>query len=991
MSLETLFKKAQLEAGPAIWSQGVIMTRDGSQFFEEAHSQETERIFQVLVKGEKVSPRVLLWPEDEDWDCDCNGDSPCAHVAGTLIALKQNLVKKRSAAPGEKTAAANSLSLEYHFRRSPRGLTLERFLTNGERKKPLTGSVRAYVAAFEAGRIQSPPIVANRADFEVDAILSSSGGAQLLNRLQLTGLFKVFIFEQKFFLDDQSIQVSSEFLKGLCELVDEGTGYRLRRVKNPTVTEVFPLGVALCTDTLKLITENRLSDEEMRKLSGEGLYFSPEQENFLRTHVLPDLEKKVPIDIKSLKLPQLLVLEPRLDFVTEYSTGGELEVLAKVVYGEPALAELNPASFELVASAQTAQRKAYQSILRNKARERQLIQRLGQELNLGLGRRLNLRGTEAIEMSQKLKRFGVEAAPLQKFAVQSAEAWQLNVDYQNGVCEFSLQSSDGEKKIAFEDLHRAWQGGERHVSLMDGGWVELPKTFMDKHARRLADFLAARDPYTKKIPLSAELDLMVLCEDMSTAMPQTLRDRKDQFAAFAGLPPLQVPADLQVELRDYQKQGVRWLNFVRDISMGALLADDMGLGKTLQSLCVLRGRSLVVAPTSVLRNWENECRRFRPQLKVHFYHGSQRRFPENLEDNSLLLTSYGLLRSDIDQISGVTWDTALLDEAQTLKNPDSQIAQAAFKLRANFKVALSGTPIENRIDDLWSQFQFLNPGLLGERRDFREKFQAEPSRWLRARIRPFILRRLKKDVAKELPPRIENILNCELGAEERELYEAIMGATRQDIVSKLQTGGSVMEALELLLRIRQACCHPALLPGQAASFGDMASSKVQLLVDSLQELLAEGHKVLVFSQWTSFLDIIQRHIKKSLDEDVLRIDGGTTQRQSVVDKFQNEPHARVLLISLKAGGVGLNLTAADHVFIMDPWWNPAVERQAADRAHRIGQKNTVMIHKLVTLNSVEEKIVALQEKKKDLAESILEGSGTAAAELSRDDLLELLN
>ncbi|MBW2666983.1 MAG: DEAD/DEAH box helicase, partial [Deltaproteobacteria bacterium] len=312
-------------------------------------------------------------------------------------------------------------------------------------------------------------------------------------------------------------------------------------------------------------------------------------------------------------------------------------------------------------------------------------------------------------------------------------------------------------------------------------------------------------------------------------------------------------------------------------------------------------------------------------------------------------------------------------------------------LTAEFRVTLSGTPLENRLDELWSQFNFLNRGLLGSRRDFEERYskpigegEAETAARLRARIRPFLMRRLKEDVAPELPPRTNIVLRVTLREKERDTYDAVRAATLQEVVSRLSTGSGVLAALEALLRLRQAACHPALLPGQSAE----TSSKVELLMELIDEAIAEGHKMLVFSQWTSLLDLIEPHLDAA-GFAFTRIDGSTRNRSAVVDEFQSTNGPPILLASLKAGGVGLNLTAADHVFILDPWWNPFVEDQAADRTHRIGQTRPVSIYRLVTADTVEERVLALQQKKREIANAALGDSGQASA-LTRADLLALL-
>jgi SNF2 family DNA or RNA helicase len=356
------------------------------------------------------------------------------------------------------------------------------------------------------------------------------------------------------------------------------------------------------------------------------------------------------------------------------------------------------------------------------------------------------------------------------------------------------------------------------------------------------------------------------------------------------------------------------------------------------------------------------------------------------------LTTYAILRLDVELLAGQRWGTVILDEAQAIKNPESQVAAAAFRLRAERRVTLTGTPVENRLDELWSQFHFLNRGFLGGRGDFHERYAApiasgEPgsAERLRERIRPFVLRRLKREVAPELPPRTEMVLRCVLGPDERSIYDTVRAAALDDVVRRLGAGGNVLAALEALLRLRQAACHPALVPGQQAQ----RSSKLDLLLESLENVVAEGHKALVFSQWTALLDLTEPHLHAGRIE-FLRLDGSTRDRAAVVRGFQDENGPPVMLISLKAGGTGLNLTSADHIFLLDPWWNPAVEDQAADRAHRIGQERPVMVYRLVAEETVEERILALQQRKREIADAAL-GQADQAAGLTRDELLDLLS
>jgi SNF2 family DNA or RNA helicase len=534
---------------------------------------------------------------------------------------------------------------------------------------------------------------------------------------------------------------------------------------------------------------------------------------------------------------------------------------------------------------------------------------------------------------------------------------------------------------------RAWREGTSLVPLEGGGWAPLPADWLERFGHRIADLLAARGE-SGEIPHCALPDLAAVCEDLGEPIPPAVDELRGLVEGFEGIPACKLPPDLAGTLRAYQHNGVDWLCLLRDAGLGALLADDMGLGKTLQALCAVRGRTLVVAPTSVLHNWVREIERFRPGLSCALFHGPGRSLDRGVD---VTISSYAILRLDVDRLAAERWNTAILDEAQAIKNPDSQVARAAYRLVADFRVALTGTPIENRLDELWSQFHFINRGLLGGRRDFEERYAKpigagakEAAERLRARVRPFLLRRVKKEVAPELPPRTDIVLRATLRESERDTYDAVRAATLRDVVDVLASGSGVLAALEALLRLRQAACHPALLPGQVAE----TSSKVELLMELVDEAVAEGHKMLVFSQWTSLLDLVEPHLRAA-GFPFARIDGSTRNRGDVVDRFQAPDGPPILLASLKAGGVGLNLTAADHVFILDPWWNPFVEDQAADRTHRIGQDRPVSVYRLVATDTVEERVLALQEKKREIAEATL-GAADRAAALTRDDLLALL-
>ncbi|HLM72222.1 MAG TPA: DEAD/DEAH box helicase, partial [Polyangiaceae bacterium] len=534
---------------------------------------------------------------------------------------------------------------------------------------------------------------------------------------------------------------------------------------------------------------------------------------------------------------------------------------------------------------------------------------------------------------------------------------------------------------------RAYTAGLPIVPLEGGGFAPLPVDWLSRYGERVADLLAARQA-DGTIARAAIPALAELCDELEFPRPPSFDRLAPLVRGFEVIPAAALPEDLRADLRPYQRRGIDWLAFLRDAGLGAVLADDMGLGKTLQALAAFQGRTLVVCPRSVVHNWAAEISRFRPGLRYSIYHGPKRALDPSAD---VTLTTYAILRLDTEVLAKERWDAVVLDEAQAIKTPDSQVARASYELSAGFRVALSGTPVENRLEELWSLFHFTNRGLLGGQREFTSRYskpiaEGEPgaAERLRRKIRPFVLRRMKGEVAPELPPRVDSVLYCDLDEEERRVYDAVRAATRTEVLAKLAEGGSVLAALEALLRLRQASCHSSLVPGQSAA----TSSKVERLVESLEDAAADGHKALVFSQWTSFLDLIEPHLREA-GVAFTRLDGSTRDRGGVVAEFQDANGPPVMLVSLKAGGTGLNLTAADHVFLMDPWWNPAVEDQAADRAHRIGQDKPVMVYRLVSKDTVEERILLLQERKRSLAGAAL-GEADRAVSLTREDLMDLL-
>jgi superfamily II DNA or RNA helicase len=485
---------------------------------------------------------------------------------------------------------------------------------------------------------------------------------------------------------------------------------------------------------------------------------------------------------------------------------------------------------------------------------------------------------------------------------------------------------------------------------------------------------------------------------------QAVQQLRERVAHFRGLPHVPPPAAHTAELRPYQQHGLDFLVYTASLSIGAVLADDMGLGKTIQALAWLLhlrqenpdgGPSLVVCPASVVHNWEREAARFAPELRVLLLTSGKTRHElrREIPAHDLIVTNYALLRRDLEAWRAVELRAVILDEAQNIKNPDAVVTRAALALRARYRLALTGTPLENRSLDLWSIMQFVNPGYLGLRSRFENRYDrldAPPHvrTLLNAKLRPVLLRRTKQEVATDLPPRIEERLDCEMTKEQRQLYLAELRRSRA-LVERLSgaPGGITQNKIHILAaltRLRQICSHPALAGGRTS----LGSGKFEALFELLDPLLAEGHKVLLFSQFVECLKLLKAELKeRGIAYHTLT--GQTVKRQQVVEAFQGDPHACVFLISLKAGGTGLNLTAASYVVLFDPWWNPAVEAQAIDRTHRIGQDRTVIAYRMLTSGTIEEKIWELQQRKAALARDIL-GEGGFARALTRDDLDYLL-
>jgi superfamily II DNA or RNA helicase len=967
--LEALRDVIRADATERTWSQGVTLAREGRVVGRNKRGDELT--LEVRVPARPTPFEVVLNPVHGEWECTCTSRDPvCSHVVAAVLSAV-DAERAGEVMPVEK-AARRLAQIRYLLTPSPGGVVVDRVLVRGERTEPLVGSLLSLVGTGKAGDIATI-----EADLTADQLITARVGP--INGERLDRLLGVLEDARDVRWKGEQVTTSPEPILPRAVVDDAPGGVRVRIEADPSVREVVAVGVVRTKhDVLRPIGAVDLSGPRLDKLPQ---VFDIPRSAFpdLIGTTLPQLAQRIQIDVRATGLPTIGTREqPRMAFDVEQD-GDRLHVMPTLVYGDPPRARVDSNGLVHLEGALP---------IRDQDAERKLTHRLRDELNLVPGRRVELTGKEAFAMQNGLAswlRTDARGANASKAVALEA---QLSIDG----ARIDVALSGGGRTASVGAALRAWQAGVDLVPLTGGGWGRIPMAWFDQHGERVADLLATRGD-DHRVPIYALPDLAKLCADLDQPPPPELDRLKPLLGEFTGIPVSPPEPGFVGELRPYQQRGVDWLAFCRDAGLGCVLADDMGLGKTIQALAAIRGKTLVVSPTSVLFNWLAETGKFRPDLRVSTYRGARR----TLETGSdVVLTSYPLLRNDTDVLAGVTWDTVILDESQTIKNPDSQVARAAYRLKARWKLTLSGTPIENRLDELWSQLHFTNPGLLGGRTDFQERWgepislgdRAAGAR-LRERIRPFVLRRMKSEVARDLPPRTDAIMYVELDEAERATYDAIRAATQREVVAMLQAGGGVMAALEALLRLRQAACHPALLPtalrGGAAP---QQSSKLERLLEALEDAVADGHRALVFSQWTSLLDLIEPHLEAA-GIAFVRLDGTTVDRAGVVATFQADGGPPVMLLSLKAGGTGLNLTAADHVFLVDPWWNPAVEDQAADRAHRIGQDKSVMVYRMVARDTVEERILELQDRKRALADAALSDAGGAAS-ITRDDLLALL-
>jgi SNF2 family DNA or RNA helicase len=560
----------------------------------------------------------------------------------------------------------------------------------------------------------------------------------------------------------------------------------------------------------------------------------------------------------------------------------------------------------------------------------------------------------------------------------------------------------GEFDVPFKDLRRLIMRRKVEFKLPNGEIAIIPEAWLTKYAD-LFSLSETEGDHEKPVLRKHHLNLVKELEEGNLAKVH-LSEKLRSMSSFSGIKNYPLPEGFKGELRPYQRAGYNWLRFLHEYNLGGCLADDMGLGKTVQTLTMLlaekeagAGTTLLIMPTSLIYNWEMEASKFTPDLRILNYTGTLRNKDiRRFENYDLILTSYGITRLDVELLQQFYFNYIILDESQVIKNPTSNISKAVRELKSRHKLVLTGTPIENTTLDLWSQMSFINPGILGAQTYFRNEYQnpiekrndETRSKKLHAIIKPFILRRHKSQVATELPEKVENVQYSTMTPEQEKRYEEIKSAYREKIFKLIETeglGNSRFMILEGLTKLRQLANHPKMLDQSYA--GD--SGKHEDVTHMLENAMGDGHKILVFSQFVKHLELVRSYLK-SRKIDFAYLDGSSTDRKEQVERFNKDTNLKVFLISIKAGGLGLNLTEADYVFILDPWWNPAVEAQAVDRAHRIGQKKKVFTYKFITRNTVEEKILMLQQRKMKLTTELITTEESFMKQLSKEDIMQML-
>ena len=915
-----LFNEMRESSERKTWARGLELTRQNSVY--DLGEDKGIRKFVVRDASKGTEYSVSLNSLDMDWSCSCQEeDSPCTHGCAAVQAWRHEL-------DGRKIAMLHDSkwSVCYQTEIVANSVFIIRSLVRGNEHSPLLSSLSRIKAERH---VSGHEISINMSDLEFERALTDSESS----RIELT---------PRLFLPLKGVEVTYQNLpikfdsnpRGLVlKIAKESGGIRLQLKDEPGQ---FYKAVFFLDGIFYPIASLPFSEGEIANLR-KGTFLGAKEAIEFYSSVLPRLRGILPIEDSREEVGKLRVQVA----IDSWEESDQLFYRYILAYGEPPQAVVESNQLRLLGDAIP---------VRSKTDEMKVLVEFERATGAELLKVYSVGIPEAFEKGKQLfaSKFPLLGYGVEAFSEISTVSPQIKVV--DG--EYVIGTPFG--TLSLSKLKDSNQKGG-YFKLDSGRWVEFSKGWLEGEGQRILDILLVSQGKVSKGSLIA-LHGLSSAKDIFLEFPDIASHWEREYPIY----------NTSLSLRPYQLIGAHWLAKLQHLGLGGVLADEMGLGKTYQTLVSLNTPALIVAPTSLLGNWAREAALARPNLKVSVIHGGKRDWSLS---GDILITSYGTIRADIASIKSLVFKTIVLDEAQHIKNPAAKTSLACFELNSEARIVLSGTPIENAITDLWSLMNFCLPGFLGTLESLKERSSKEDMTRLKRVISPFLLRRIKKDVAADLPEKIVQIVRWTMEDEQRNFYQSLLSMVKEQIGDRERP----MDVLTALLRLRQAACDPFLVDLQ----NEVCSTKLDYLESALLEILESGQSALIFSQWTGLLDRVELRLRKNA-WDWSRLDGSTKDRDRVIDDFM-EGRKDIMLISLKAGGTGLNLTRADHVFILDPWWNPAVEEQAIARAHRIGRKGAVFIHRLVTEATVEEKIVTLQDEKTQLAEFFLEDSAVSSS------------
>lgn len=959
----------------SLWSEAVMLSRTA----DISSWCEGESVFiTIRHQNEKKASRIQFSLNELYYvsDCRCE-DDPCLHLltASILGNAKWDEIKSSTSELVSKNSPPH---LAYYLTFNNSDLSIQRYIVGSDTKKVFNESLVEYIGGVSSGRIKQEMPLVSTEDYSIDKSLGLGKKNLVLNEFYNEALFALSKLSHVYF-NDAKVRVSDYPELYYLNFLLEANGLKLKALESSNSTIRIELGVI----NWKL----KLPEQYEVYLKKEILIPTEDIPAFLRDK-LPLLEKYFIVSPPEGSWPEIIDAEPRLVFFTE-EIDSAYAVNAQIHYGvcnneAPLLMidKLSTSRASSGASVKLGGSSTNKIVRRDYKKEKELENELYKFSNLSLGEKRVFSGDQAVYFTEKLKDKEVIGEAHRKYLLTDDLLPSVQLNEENNEIDIVFKTKDGNIGLDFDSVRRRFNEGSSFIELPSGSWAMLPKDFLSKSIPLLElEGSAFHEAETKSNKIKRALFLSPLIENVDEDIIRRVFNVRSNLNAESKS--YYVPDG--ISLRSYQKEGVSWVKERQQIDdMGVLLADDMGLGKTFQTLSSLTFPALIIVPTSLLSQWADDIKNWYPSLSFNLYHGSDRVWNDSAE---ITLSTYGILRNESEKFSEKLFSMIVLDEIQTIKNPLSNVSEAVRSLKANFRLGLSGTPIENSILDLWSVFSFIQAGLLPEPERLQKITETgDGLNLIRKVLSNFILRRKKKDVLKDLPEKTEIVVPCLMSEEEREFYNKLLISAKDEAEKYFSNKTNKMSLFEKLLRLRQICVHSSLTGHGSIS----NSSKIEIVLDYLERITESNHKVLLFSQWTSALDIIEPLITSKICK-ALRIDGSTRDRQGVIEKFKTESDYQVLLLSLKAGGVGLNLTVADHVIFLDPWWNPAVEKQAEDRIHRIGQLNPVCIYRMIVKDSIEEKILELHKRKSALSEALLEGSISGSTVLSEQDIRFLLS